>query len=516
MFRETDSAFIEVSHFSHLSKLVMSTSHDSVTSRLKRQKLVPSDAVHKLMAATEDGRITDEVTLRTYVADEFGKVPVTKWARTTWSHLKEIAPCTALVKIGDADSASGELVLLPPPSMLQLTDAMRKLMYENKQLPIVGCPIKSTLTKHTPPEFDRNDWYLTNAADALALVNHERNVFDERLCLVCLATSSGRRYVTWCTRGQMGTLKRDVNAGKVVLNATASTGINRGDMFVDLTVLDDDLGQLRKSDMDDVLFMLERYIGTQGARMPKGLNPTFTPHLTHRSLSELGGDWKVLAAHSAWKAAETLLETSVAKVREVCAEVEGYRKTMVESNGQEMDDALLSAMRHMCQAKVQSAKTHLRHAREQYTDARKKRKQMYDLVLHALAECRLKLEAAPARMVSIRDELDGLMASTTFEDAMCMHEAALDMGEAMRALGLWNGRGRMPTITRDQVRAAWKSAAKDAHPDGKGADFVVPISADTLKTYRDLLMSVCVPEERDPVVVQLGAIQRSVDKIGCI
>ncbi len=443
---------------------------------LKRQKLITGEDLPRLVDAVCDGTISDEASLRHHVNAEFGVEPRQSWVRNTWRNIQATRPCTDLVR---ADPESH--VPPPPPSMIELATAMRGLMYACTPVPLVAPPKSGVLDRK--PDFDRNDWYLTNAASMEILVGEPRGVFEDRLCMVMLMGS--RKYVTWCRRKHSSSLVSSVNSGRVELNRHATAAIQKGDLFTSMQVLDDDLGQLLMRDVDDVLFMMEKAASVHNTRLPRGFNVP-PSHLLHRSLHELGGEWRTLEAYGQWRRAESKLEAAISDACKTAKIAKKYRK-MVRRSPCQAD--IVEAMNAKVDAKKKEAKLKNREARNTYDATMCERAKMKQAVVDAIADCMLNKREVSANL----HELNARLARLLETKDLAVLDVDSKVGDALKTLGMWSGSGPFPELTREAIKQASALAQKTHHPDksGKSRPTVYP---EEISVAKAVLYNHCEPE----------------------
>jgi hypothetical protein len=450
---------------------------------LKRQKLLSGTNLQRLVDAVCTGQVTDTSSLREYVKSELDISPKTAWVQNTWRNIQSAKTCTDIVVVEPQD------VVPPPPSMVQLVCAMRGLMYDSKPVPIVSPPKGVGVT--TNSDFDRNDWYLTNSSTMDALTQERRGVFENRLCLVCLVMGS-RKYITWCKRRDIRTIVSDVNSEKVVLNKHATVAIKRGDLFTSVDVLDDDLGQLLMRDVDDVLYMIERTAGNYNTRYPQGFNIP-PPHLVHRSLRELGGDWETLRIHGEWVEAEAALKTQITRVRNTAKMYQKFRD-VVAATDPESD--VLDAMKAKCDAKFCDTEREVETVRRTHDNVRILRTRMKDAVVNSIAECLLNKREVPGRLHKLKDHLIEVLNLPSEIDKVIAYASkklgtVSDVSDAMILLGLWDGISPKPTLTRESVKNAFRVTHRTHHPDKTKENPSPKYSPEKLDRARTLLYKYC-------------------------
>lgn len=415
---------------------------------IKRQKLIHGPDLESVVDAVLEGEIVDAASLREYVRTEFSLDAKNAWLSNTWKNIQASRTCTDIVVMESEDAP-------PPPSMVQLASAMRGLMYHGTPVPTVAP------SRCTKPEFDRNDWYLTNAADMERLAGEKRGVFDSRLCLVMLCTES-RKYVTWCKRKHIETLVPAVNSGKVVLNKHATLAIQKGELYRAVKVLDDDLGQLLMRDLDDVLYMMEKTAGAYNTRHPHGFNVA-PAHLVHRSLRQLGGDWNTLHIHAAWLDAEERRTAVLASVRKMALLSQKFSNILSATD----TGTIFDAMKMKCDTQYANTEREFQLATRVCEKADIQTANMKTAVVNAIADCLLNNRAVPAKL----HELNAHVPSDELRDVIAyvdnMLGRAPDMGvrNAMITLGMWDGHGPPPTLTKDAIKQAYASTHLSQHPD---------------------------------------------------
>lgn len=446
---------------------------------IKRQRTVKGDDnLNKMISASLDGTVKDAASLRDYVTNELGIETTRRWCESIWKHLEAVT-CTDIVT-----KESVEPAVPPSPDMVLLTTTMKGLM-EQRPLPIVSHRA-GTLGS---PEFDRNDWYLTNSVDMDALIAEER-CFENRLCFVSLVTESGRKYITWCRAKDANNLAGCVNSGQVVLNKHATCLIRKGDVFTSMHVIDDLVGQLVERDVDDILFMLEKLTDSNGARHPWGLNIA-PPHVVHRSLRELGGEWDTLSMYGSWEDSETKFKDRIKAVWRLARETNKFQNVLKKTDPGNVD--VFNAMVAKCDDVYSRTKRKLVESEKVYALLRGMRKKMKTAVVNGIANCILhgrdcrKLDKLSARITELLDLDDALDEITVYVDNLYTNRyKSLPSSETIRAARhtlRMNG-----PLTVENIKDAWRNAHRD-HPD-KG-NKVVDYDASSISEARDELLKCC-------------------------
>jgi hypothetical protein len=473
---------------------------------LRRQKTVTDESqLVSIIHATENGTVFDPPSLRLFARQQFGVDPNFSWAKNTWKHLAVIkrSVCTDIVECAPTEDEPSDPL---PPSMMELTCAMKNLMYKDTHLPIVAIANNTKLNKHRDAEFDRNDWFLTNAGDMERLVSEERDQLESRICLVYLHTHSGRKYVTWCQRKHVSTFREHVNHEQVILNHHATTALRKGDIFVGMVTIDDDIGQLRERDVMDNLYYMETHIGKLNSRHPRGLNLTDANHMVHRSLRIFGGDWGVLEAYGKWDKNERKLADNVRALEESVQEVIQARKGLARSTV--TDDEIRAAMRAKIGDKLEDVQSQLSATRSRFKHARTYRADLNRAIVENMAECVLNERPVSSKLSAIRKELSGLPTSlgAVGEDAKGL--LAMNEDRALKILGLVDA----PVLDRGVIRSAWKTTQKLYHTDKtlEGRVSNDDEFANVISCARDFLVGLYSGEESvvaDPIQASINSIR---------
>ena len=479
----------------------MSSPRDVILARLKRQHLISEQShLNMLVDATENGTVRDAVSLRGFVKDRLCLDARPKWCKNTWTHLSSIQlnQCTALVDTGGSgvDDPHDQHIPPPPPtSMVEMTHAMKKLMYNGVDLPLVSSAPGQTsgLTKsHHRVEFDRNDWYLTNASEMERLTSQEERVLECSLCLVCLTSVSGRKYVTWCRRRDVADFRDLVNREKVTLNKYATSAIRAGDIFADMSYVDDNLGNLLERDVVDTLYFMEGLVGMMGARHPRGFNMPDVNHLLHRSVRLMGGSWELLDVYGRWKTTEDRLASHVKHLKRMVDDVVRSRGTFLKATT--TDPEIVEAMEAKIRDKVKTLKHQLVVTRHHMGTTRTHRENLRKSLVEAIAETTLQCRPIPSEVTAIRDNLTSLPDSIGPVEDEAARVFAMNESRALRVLGLWDEQGEIPfhLITRENVKSAWHATQHRVHEDKTGRKTVgEDEKANTISMARDYLLGVC-------------------------
>lgn len=477
----------------------MTSSRATVLKSLKRQKLIQdSSQLNMIIDATENGTIRDASSLREFVKDRFNAAPYSKWSATTWGHLSSVQKneCTTLVEKGSVPHDSDPSSPPPPPptSMVEMTCAMKKLMYERTELPLVasssGKSKGFTKNQHRV-DFDRNDWFLSNSSEMERLTSCERG-FDTSLCLVFLVSSRGRKYLTWCERPQVSRFLHMVNQKQVVCNKYVTTALQNGETFTELEYVDDNIGNLLEDEVLDTLYFMEKYIGMMGTRHPKGFNMPDVNHLVHRSLRLLGGDWELLDVYGRWKKSEDRLSSHISTLRELVKEVVKTRSVFLTSSPP--DEEILHAMQKNIETRVDSLKQHLFVVKHHFETVRTHRDNLKKALIRTIADLTLHGRPISPKLVTIRRELSELPDCIGPVEAEADMVSEMDECRALKILGLWDGEGEVPfhLITRPTVKKAWNQVQKIVHSDKTGKKTVKDDEAsNVISLARDYLYGVC-------------------------
>ena len=465
----------------------MEATRSNVLDMLKRQKLLTQETqLVQLMDAVCQRNVVDKESLREFVSDNFDVTPKSEWVRQTWLkvHILANTPCTDIVLAQPVEKPCVE-----PFAMVQLSTAMRGVMYEGQTLPIVAPTKDDGVADSTEPEFDRNDWYLTNSGDMEKLLSEPRGVFDNRLCVLAVSTVSGRTYITWCRRKDSGTILTDINSGTVRLSSSATAAIRGGDLFNSRTILDDDLGQLLERDIDDVLYNIEHYIGAMSSREPRGFNVA-PRHLVHRSLRLLGGNWETLYTYDSWHKAEDKLRLGVKAFHDKLSDARRAQHAML-SVMSIVDEDVLSAVQHKVKAKTDKVKEALEYVRRLLKDVCACRSKLLTVTLNGIAECLMDEMDVPVKLLDTKtrlkaDEHKGLLEDLEAE----MKVMDVDVPNAMHLLGIV----KSPSdLTRKDIKKAWQKTQLKNHSDknGSGNKYAADITAarDTLYAAIDSVRS---------------------------
>ena len=478
---------------------------ESLLKVLRRQQTLTDEKhIMSVIHATESGTVFDPPSLRLFARTECGADnPTYNWAKCMWKHLSMLKPneCTDLVDA--SPSHEEEVPHTPlPMSMVEMTQAMKNLMYKETSLPVVCTTTK--LNRRREAEYDRNDWFLTNASDRMSLVSEERNRLESRLCVGCMHTRTGLKYVTWLKRRDIAVFKELVNTGRIVLNRHATDAIRKGDVFVDMTIVDDDVGQLRERDVMDNLYYMESHMGRLGSRHPRGLNLTEANHMLHRSLCMFGGDWGALETYGKWEKSEQKLVDTTGALAEAVRDVIQSKKGLAKSNVG--DEEILAAMRVKVNEKLEEVQVRLNDTRSRFKHTQKHRVDMNRAVVENMADCVLHDRPVPTKVSSIRKDLALLpnFIGQVEEDA----KRVLHMTEA-RALQIL-GLSVLP-VSRSAIKAAWNTTQKLRHTDKTlGRVTLDHEFADTISCARDFLMDLCVEEG---AVCRVSPIQEAINSI---
>ena len=437
---------------------------ETILKRLRRQKLLTDNAqLRAIVAETENGTIFDPASLRLYARKQCGAEPSFGWAKAMWKNLSDVKrnECTDVVTTSTALThvPTDDMPQLPlPVAMMELTSAMQDLMYNATRLPIVSTP-PTKMGKKRVVTFDRNDWFLTNASEMVRLTSEPRGVLESRLTVVCLHTYSGRKYVTWCQRRDTSVIIERVNRGSVILNDLASEAVRNGDMFVGITYIDEDVGQLLERDVMDNLYYMESHIGRLGTRHPRGLNAVHLNHLLHRSVRMFGGDWHALDTYGKWEKSEEMLTHRTGQLADTIREAIECRRTFTKSNV--TDKEVRAAMRLKVGEKLGDVRRELNNVRTSFNYARTCRTEMKSAIVQSIAECTLQSRPVPPKLDTIRKDLAELPAfiGRVEDDA----ERVLQMTEphAMHILGM----SGVEELNRATIQAMWRDAQRMSHTD---------------------------------------------------
>lgn len=477
---------------------------ENILKRLRRQKLITGDPQLKaIMAETENGTIFDATSLRLYARRTCGVDPPFSWAKSTWKHLSEIKrnECTDVVDISATlthTPVDDDMAPLPA-SMMEMTAAMQGLMYNATRLPIVSTP-PTKIGKKRVVKFERNDWFLTNAREMERLISEPRGVLENRLTVVCIHTYSGRKYVTWCQRKDTSTLVERVNHGQVILNDLATECIRKGDMFVGITYIDDDIGQLLERDVMDNLYYMESHIGKLGTRHPRGLNVADLNHLLHRSVRMFGGDWGALDTYGKWEKSEQVLAIRTQRLTDAIQESILCRKTFTKSTV--TDREIRDAMRMKVGEKLGDVRCELKALRSSFSHTRACRVNMNTAIVQSIAECTLHGRGVPQKLESIRKDLVALPGFLGRVEDEAKRVLEMTEPRALHILGISSDQ----ELTHDTIQAAWGVTQKINHTDRTLGGRVSDDNkiANIISWARDFLMDLysdraVVFEEEDPI-----------------
>ena len=444
-------------------------------SKLKRQRTIQNEGVlNQLIDATVDGTVTDVPSLNEHVNTNIMKVS-RSWSRAMWKHLSSVKPCTDIVVMESVEPA-------PSSDMVQMTTAMKELMHDRKPFPLV--PPKFS----TPPipEFDRNDWYLTNSQELQTLLGEER-CFENRLCFIRLSTLTGRTYVTWCRRKDTRTLLADVNSGMVVLNKHVTSLIDNGDLFETSRVLDDMLGQLVMRDVDDILFALEKETDNHHARYPRGFNLP-PPHLVHRSLHELGGSWSTLVTYGQWEASEVNLRNLIQTVRALASETRKFQSVLRRTDPG--DAEVYAAMLKKCNDKYSETKSKMCDVEKACSACRRMREKIRSAAVDGIADCIMAERSVPQRLVKLRDipspdhELDDVSRCVDDLYTNRVGRVESEVSSAMKVLNMTD-----KVLNPASIKEAWRTALFEHHPDKTRGN--VRVHTQSITHARDILLRYC-------------------------
>lgn len=461
---------------------------------LKMQRHIRDvEALNAILDATAQGHITSPATLRKFVEDRTKLVTSSTWANTHWKKLETFkassGTCTDLVVVGTTydDDEDGVEAPAPSDSMKQLTSVMRNLYARKESIPLVP-PTPDDPGSLSPqrPEFDRNDLYLTNARELARVLGHPVDP-KYTLCMVCLVNTNGAKYVTWCELCNVDMFMGDVNGGRVVLNRYATEAIGKGSVFAHLDVLDDDMGQLEERHIDNVVYGLEMFTNMNACRFPRGLNVTNSPHLVHRSLRMIGGDWGVLQSLGKYTRAQAIFHSSRdivhARAREATTNIEQYSAVSGKFSASVRD-----AMYEKCVCKRdQVRKVYLKGAKRDHVNMHISAGRLNQSVDSAVAEIALSGQTPPPALLGLyvpltTDEFDQLSACV---DAIPDLTSCTDVTRALMDLYMWDGKGPIPQYGHDDIRDAYRSAQRRVHSDKTGLpQTVLP---ETIKEARDFL-----------------------------
>jgi len=168
------------------------------------------------------------------------------------------------------------------------------------------------------PDFDRNDLFLTNIAQAQRLFAVGREVAQNArrrrqqgyepidietypalrvVCITFTATAGERwSYITWCLKTELDTFLDDVLMERVRCNDMLTTTIKEVSRQESghwkkrfrLEVIDDTGGTVSEKSLTTFLAILCEHIDAYSTREPDGFNPRVTTHARHRLIYESG------------------------------------------------------------------------------------------------------------------------------------------------------------------------------------------------------------------------------------
>jgi len=481
---------------------------ERVMNNLRQQRTVTSvELLTELLEASVERRVTSRSDVKKFMIDR-GVIVHSNWARTTSTHLTEVwdfvkptTPETSLVVVPDAKTAlvpvaceAPPAVDTPPPpppkSMLTLTTAMRRCWFEGGELPLVA-----PLAADPPPAFDRNDLYHTNEHALHELVEEgvKARTFDNMLMFVRLTTGERRElreYITWCHRSELTTFATKVNHGHVRCNDKVSAVINGGGRFT-LKPVCDEVGFLNMAELDNVLYLLEGYLDGYGTRHPAGLNPTEVPHLVHRSLNQMGGNLAALKMYAKWDEHVKRTKGHVTKVNLLVAEARKALAACEEWEARGTDRTLTEAFCVKWETKCEEATTALGRAENECTTARMMRHELGDKIVDALADAYVSSPfTTPTRLLNLRATLKSsepdhvaTARDNVSEIRRILEKRPTSVRKALIELDLWNGRGRLPSFTRQEVNSSFRQIARRIHPD-KNPDRIMSETPELLEKYQ--------------------------------
>ena len=454
---------------------------ERVFKSISRQRSVTIPAVlMELVDAVIERRVNTRADVHAFITGR-GHDVTAQWITTQCKHLQELwtfvnpggVTSTAIVAAETVlvEAVATELPPPPPPpaSMVTLSMAMRDLIYRGRRLPMVNM----SPHQHKYSHFDRNDLYRTNM-DAMhellrvgGLSRAER-VLDKSLMFVALSTGEGRgmkQYITWCQRGELRDFAARVNSRAVRCNDMVTRAIDKNARFRCDAVCDD-VGFLRMTDLDDVLYMLERYHDEYGTRHPAGLNAAEVPHLMHRSLYMMGGNKAALDAYEKW---ELSVSGTTGHVTSVLAHVELAKKALAAMDELRHDLDMTEALCVKWEQHCVDAAESLALAKREFTRSVLNRKTLKARIVSALADA-VVMQFHTALLVQIREDLQspepnqlaGIDAQVAELTTLSGHQS---VRKALIQLEIWDGADHMPAFDREKVNSAYRGLVRKIHPD---------------------------------------------------
>ena len=452
----------------------------SVRTSLNKQRLITDpETLDQLVDAACDGTVHDRASMYNFLRER-GVKCTTAWVRMHATHLESIwnsalatAPANDSITVVSTALATTSHPPVPPPtSMVTLTRAMRNLWYKNEALPLVMPPAHA--------DFDRNDWYGTNLACLRRLLGYSSlapslRSADTSLMFVRLYNGS-REYITWCEKGEFVDFASKVNRGDVQCNDYVTRLIQSGTVFLCARVCDE-IGHVDIEDVDDHLHLLEKYITAYGTRFPAGLNTTTVPHLGHRSLMYMGGNYIAMKVYIKWRETIQSANESVARIQHHLVSARATLNMCTSwAAAPNPDNELIESFRTKWEEQCNDAVRELARAEKIVAVATKLRMHLSTLVVDALADSYLKYPfLTPTFLLQLRVELQGAspdyLASAradvkTMLDEQSRHD--MSIRRALIELEMWDGRNSIPFFTRQMVNTAFACIARRIHPDKTG------------------------------------------------
>lgn len=480
---------------------------ERVLVKLQRQRSLTSPTqLTELIDATADGRVHDRASLAAFVTAQ-GVVVSVDWIHRTLKHLEDIwsynKSTQQLIPITPSDTAmvvepltpktnaSTTPTSTPPPvvvsSMRAMTAAMRNMWYNGETLPF-SMPDQD-------PKFDRNDLYGTNEPCLRTLIYHSTLRLPEhavRFVRLASTTHQMYEYVTWCESGEYETFAARVNREEVQCNAFVTQKVREGHVFNCYPVCDE-VGFIHMHDLDDHLYLLEKYITAYNTRFmysQYGLNMSEVPHLGHRSLLYMGGNRTMLEMYIKWSAAIKKTKEMVKWIMRNVEEAHAVQEACEKWTACGTDDELSKAFHAKWEGKCEKAIMELTRAEtlHQYTSVLHGR--LKNQVVQALVDAYVKYPyMTPLFLIHLRQALEvpaeNVLKAARDEVTKLRNQRSMSTRYALLVLKMWDGKADIPSYTRQDVNIAFARIARSTHPDKTGG--VVGQMPEQIQAARDCL-----------------------------